>query len=336
MSGIPTVTPDSSRLATATTAGVSPIRVVGLTKRYHSLRGDILAVDAIDLEVRSGEFFGLLGPNGAGKSTTIGMLTTRVAPTAGRAEVAGIDVVADPAAVKAAIGVVPQTNTLDRQLNVFDNLYFHGRYFGMSRRVARERTAELLERFSLADRAKALVQQLSGGMAQRLMFARAIMHRPAVLILDEPTSGIDPQTRVNLWELLTELNDEGQTILLTTHYMEEADRLCNRIAIVDHGHVLALGSPSELKAGLDADTLVTITFADDAAALLPTAEALPGVRRAEAEGRVLRLFARDAEGLLGRVVTLAAGAGASIRDASNEPPTLEAVFLALTGREYRE
>jgi len=336
VSGIPAVARDSTRLATAPTGQVSPIRVAGLTKRYHSLRGDILAVDGIDLEVRPGEFFGLLGPNGAGKSTTIGMLTTRVAPTAGRAEVAGIDVVEDPAAVKAAIGVVPQTNTLDRQLNVFDNLYFHGRYFGMSRRVARARTAELLERFSLADRAKALVQQLSGGMAQRLMFARAIMHRPAVLILDEPTSGIDPQTRVNLWALLTELNEEGQTILLTTHYMEEADRLCNRIAIVDHGHVLALGSPSELKAGLDADTLVTITFANDASPLVVAAEALPGVRRVEAEGRVLRLFARDADGLLGRVVTLAAEAGASIRDASNEPPTLEAVFLTLTGRAYRE
>ena len=180
----------------------------------------------MDLAIRSGEFFGLLGPNGAGKSTTIGMLTTRVLPTAGNAFVAGIDVVRHPARVKNLIGVVHQTNTLDRTLSVAENLEFHGRYFRMSLRESRRRSQELLERFSLADRATAMVFELSGGLAQRLMIARALVHRPHILFLDEPTSGIDPQTRVNLWDILRGLHAEGQTILLTTHYMEEADALC--------------------------------------------------------------------------------------------------------------
>ena len=236
---------------TATAVGTAPIRVRGLRKVYDGPHGPIVAVDGIDLEIASGEFFGLLGPNGAGKSTTIGMLTTRVRPTGGSAEVAGIDVTKSPAAVKQRLGVVPQTNTLDRALSVRDNLVFHGRYFGLSGKESRRRAADLLERFQLTERGDSQVLTLSGGMAQRLMFARALLHEPDVLILDEPTSGIDPQTRINLWEILRDLNAAGQTILLTTHYMEEADALCDRIAIIDNGRVLALGSPAELKAGLE-------------------------------------------------------------------------------------
>ncbi len=320
----------------AAAAGTAPIRVRGLRKVYDGPHGPIVAVDGIDLEITSGEFFGLLGPNGAGKSTTIGMLTTRVRPTGGTAEVAGIDVTKNPAAVKQQIGVVPQTNTLDRALSVRDNLVFHGRYFGLSGRESRRRAGELLERFQLTDRADSQVLTLSGGMAQRLMFARALLHEPDVLILDEPTSGIDPQTRINLWEILQDLHAAGQTILLTTHYMEEADTLCQRIAIIDNGKLLALGSPAELKAGLDAESLVTVTFDLDAAAIKSDVEAIAGVSRVEIEGPVARVFTHDASGIVGQVATTGARHDLALRDATVTPPTLEIVFLTLTGRAYRE
>src|SRR6266511_1406059 len=192
------------------------IRTEALTKVFASKGGpSITAVDHLDLGVRPGEIFGLLGPNGAGKTTTVGMLTTRVVPTAGQAWVGGVDVVADPVATKRMIGVVPQVSTLDRSLNVWENLYYHGRYFGMGPRGARHAADEMLERFRLADRAKADTMELSGGMAQRLMVARAIVHRPQVLFLDEPTAGLDPQSRLALWDVIGELHRAGQTILLT-------------------------------------------------------------------------------------------------------------------------
>ena len=313
-----------------------PIRVEGLRKVFTSAGHDIRAVDGIDLTVAKGEFFGLLGPNGAGKSTTIGMLTTRVIPTEGRAFVAGVDVVADPATAKRHIGVVPQTNTLDRQLTVAENLEFHGRYFGMSRRDAAERSRELLELFKLGDRAGAQVNELSGGMAQRLMVARALVHRPEIVFLDEPTSGIDPQTRLALWEILRELHAAGQTILLTTHYMEEADALCERLAIIDHGKVLALGTPAELKEGLGADTVISLTFAEPPTALLPRIEKLAAVDHVETSDSTVRVYAADAAGLLADIVTLATKQKVRVTDASSQPPTLEAVFLALTGRDLRE
>jgi ABC-2 type transport system ATP-binding protein len=250
--------------------------------------------------------------------------------------VAGIDVTRSPAAVKQRLGVVPQTNTLDRALSVRDNLVFHGRYFGLSGKESRRRAADLLERFQLTDRGDSQVLTLSGGMAQRLMFARALLHEPDVLILDEPTSGIDPQTRINLWEILRELNAAGQTILLTTHYMEEADALCDRIAIIDNGRVLALGSPAELKAGLDAESVVTVTFDVDAASIKSDVEAVAGVARVEVDGPVARVFARDASGIVGEVATIGAAHKLSLRDATVTPPTLEVVFLTLTGRAYRE
>ena len=227
-----------------------------LTKQYSGMDGP--AVDGLNLAVRQGEIFGLLGPNGAGKTTTAGILTTRVVPTSGNAYVAGIDVRAHPALVKQVSGIVSQQNTLDRQLTVWENLYFHGRLFGISAKESRERADELLGRFSLSNWAKASVYALSGGMAQRLMVARAIFHRPAVLFLDEPTAGLDPQSRLALWEMLGELNKTGQTVVLTTHYMEEADTLCDRVAIMDHGKILALDTPTTLKQSTGADTIVTV------------------------------------------------------------------------------
>ncbi len=213
-----------------TPADDAVIETADLTKIYP---GGITAVDGLDLTVFKGEIFGLLGPNGAGKTTSAGMLTTRVLPTRGRAFVGGIDVLADPAATKAIIGVVPQTNTLDRSLSVWENLYFHGRFFGMDAGGAKREATRLLELFRLSERAAAPVMALSGGMAQRLMLARAIMHRPAVLFLDEPTAGLDPQSRIAMWDALAELHHDGQTILLSTHYMEEADEFCSRRS--DHG-----------------------------------------------------------------------------------------------------
>ena len=199
------------------------IRTVELTKVYAGT--DFAAVDRLNLSVHAGEIFGLLGPNGAGKTTTAGMLTTRVIPTSGSAFVGAIDVVAHPALAKQLIGIVSQQNTLDRQLTVWENLYFHGRLFGISAAESRRTADRLLEQFQLSKWGKTSVFALSGGMAQRLMVARAIFHRPAVLFLDEPTAGLDPQGRLALWEILGELNRDGQTILLTTHYMEEADQL---------------------------------------------------------------------------------------------------------------
>jgi ABC-2 type transport system ATP-binding protein len=200
--------------------------------------------------VRRGEIFGLLGPNGAGKTTTAGMLTTRVIPTSGRALVGGIDVVAHPALAKRLIGVVPQSNTLDRSLSVWNNLYFHGRFFGMSAKESRARSDPLLEQFRLSERGKAPVLALSGGMAQRLMVARAVMHNPSILFLDEPTAGLDPQSRIALWEILGELHGDGQTILLTTHYMEEAQQLADRVAVMRRGEIVTVGTPAELTGGV--------------------------------------------------------------------------------------
>jgi daunorubicin resistance ABC transporter ATP-binding subunit len=314
----------------------APIRTERLVKVYGSRDGEVCAVAGLDLEVAPGEFFGLLGPNGAGKSTTIGMLTTMVVPTSGGAFVAGMDARRHPAAVKRRIGVVAQTNTLDRQLTVWENLYYHGRYFGVSRLDARRRTDELLEQFALADRSGALIHELSGGMAQRLMVARALVHKPEILFLDEPTSGIDPQTRINLWRILQELHEQGQTILLTTHYMEEADTLCQRVAIIDHGRLLALDSPARLKQQFGAQTMITLTVNGDASPLERAAESLKDVSRTERDGSTIRVFTDHAGGVLTELFEAARAAGVEVRDAASLPPSLETVFLNLTGREYRE
>jgi daunorubicin resistance ABC transporter ATP-binding subunit len=315
------------------------IRTEELRKTYKSNRGDVEAVRGIDLNVPYGEFFGLLGPNGAGKSTTIGMLTTLVQPTGGRAWVAGHDVTKDTVAVKRRIGVVTQNNTLDMQLTVAENLEFRSRFFGLSARAASRRAAQLIDAFGLGDRRDAMADKLSGGQARRLLIARALVHRPEVLFLDEPTAGLDPQTRVNLWDILHVLHDLGQTILLTTHYMEEAEALCDRIAVVDHGKVLASGTVDELKAGAGADTVITVRYEDPVPPGLADEARLagrPGVSKVEAEGDQVRVFTREPEGVLGELVAAGAASGLHVRDAAQLKPSLETVFLTLTGREYRE
>jgi ABC-2 type transport system ATP-binding protein len=309
------------------------IRTEQLTKVYP---GDIRAVDKLDLEVHTGEIFGLLGPNGAGKTTTVGLLTTRIIPTSGRAWVGGIDVVAAPAVAKQAIGVVPQTNTLDRSLTVRDNLTFHGRYFGMTAHDARAAADDLLKRFLLADRADASVYALSGGMAQRLMVARAILHRPPILFLDEPTAGLDPQSRLALWEILGELHAAGQTVLLTTHYMEEADKLCDRVAIMDHGRILALDTPSGLKASIDAETVVRVVTDGDPDALAARLGEMEGAARAAVVEGAVNLYLTGVTGVIPKVVDAAEAAGYRVTDLSSTEPTLETVFITLTGKDLRE
>jgi ABC-2 type transport system ATP-binding protein len=331
----------TSQPALAVATGVGPgddgevIRTVGLSKVYPGT--DFAAVDKLDLSVHAGEIFGLLGPNGAGKTTTAGMLTTRVVPTSGSAYVGGIDVVAHPALAKQLLGIVSQQNTLDRQLNVWENLYFHGRLFGISAAESRQTADRLLEQFQLAKWAKASVYALSGGMAQRLMMARAIFHRPAVLFLDEPTAGLDPQSRLALWEILGELNREGQTVLLTTHYMEEADELCGRVAIMDRGRILALDTPEALKRSVGADTIVTVKADGDADALAALlSQQLSEVTNTRPVDGGVELHVKGAERLVPRVVAAAEGGNFDVIDLSVSEPSLETVFISLTGKELRE
>jgi ABC-2 type transport system ATP-binding protein len=311
------------------------IRTVDLTKVYRGT--DFRAVDELNLTVGAGEIFGLLGPNGAGKTTTAGILTTRVIPSSGQAFVGGIDVVTQPTLAKQILGIVSQENTLDRQLTVWENLYFHGRLFNMGSRESRREADRLLEQFHLSHFAKASVYALSGGMAQRLMVARAIFHRPAVLFLDEPTAGLDPQGRLALWELLRELNAEGQTILLTTHYMEEADLLCRRVAIMDHGQILALGTPAELKRSVGADTIVTIKTAGDPHHLAAVLEKdIDGVTRVREVDGGLEIGVKDSERIVPRIVNSAEAAGFDVVELSVAEPSLETVFIGLTGKELRD
>jgi ABC-2 type transport system ATP-binding protein len=318
-----------------TTTDNEVIRTENLTKLYPGM--DVAAVDGLNLSVFQGEIFGLLGPNGAGKTTTAGILTTRVVPTSGVAYVAGIDVRKHPALVKQVSGIVSQQNTLDRQLTVFENLYFHGRLFGINAKESRRRADELLERFSLSNWSKASVYALSGGMAQRLMVARAIFHRPSVLFLDEPTAGLDPQSRLALWDMLGELNATGQTVVLTTHYMEEADALCARVAIMDHGKILALDTPANLKKSTGADTIVTVKVSKDGEALASALEReIAGVVSARVVDNVVTMQVEGAERLVPRVVNVAEAAGIEIVDLTVAEPTLETVFINLTGKELRE
>ncbi len=311
------------------------IRCEELTKRYRD--GNILAVDRLDLVVHRGEIFGLLGPNGAGKTTMVGMLTTLVVPTSGKAIVAGIDVVAHPALVKQVIGVVAQTNNLDRALNVWENLYYHGRFFGMSARESREAADKFLVEFRLTERAKAEVIAISGGMAKRLQVARALLHSPSVLFLDEPTAGLDPQSRLALWEILSKLHAQGQTILLTTHYMEEADSMCDRLAIMDHGRILAINTPKGLKESVGADSIVTVSATGNLDALARLLqERIVGVTKSQRVDSAIKLHIKGTTGVLPMVVSIAEQEGFNITDLSVAEPTLETVFIHLTGKELRD
>jgi ABC-2 type transport system ATP-binding protein len=311
------------------------VAIEGLKKVYEG-KQRVVALDGIDLAVKQGEIFGLLGPNGAGKTTTIGICTTRTLPTSGLVRIAGMDVVRRPAQARRHIGVVPQFNTLDRSLTIYENIYFHCRYFGMSHASAKSRSDELLAQFLLTERAKAYPNQLSGGLAQRVQIARAIAHRPTVLFLDEPSAGLDPQSRIAMWEAVGELRKEGITVVLTTHYMEEADELSDRVAVVDHGKMLALDTPQNLKNTFAAQTVIDLKLRNLEGAEQVAAELRQrnGVQSVDATSDGLRVIARNAEGLLPEVIQHCARLG--LRDVSITEPSLETVFIHLTGRDLRE
>src|SRR5436190_13771950 len=298
---------------------------------------EIVALDDLSLEVAPGEIFGLLGPNGAGKSTTVGVLTTRIRPTAGRAWIGEHDVWRERVPVKRLVGVVPQRPNLDLALTAREILVFHGAYFGVPAAERVRRAQELLERFQLTDRADRLVLGFSGGMLQRLSIARALMHDPRVLFLDEPSAGLDPQTRLLLWDLIRADNRRGTTILLTTHNMEEADELCSRVSIVDHGRMIALGTPEELKRSIPGGYVVRLHLAAAPPALLSRFERLPGVTgvRTSGDGAV-DLYADRGGALLPEVARLSNEAAVEIRDVKISEPSLENLFLHHTGRSLRD
>lgn len=292
------------------------------------------ALAGISLDVPAGMIYGLLGPNGAGKTTTIGVCTTRVRATGGSARVAGLEVGRDDVALRRYIGVAAQAITLDRACTIGENLYYHCRYFGQGAAEASRRRDELLERFRIADRRDAMPGQLSGGLAQRAQLARAIAHRPTVLFLDEPTAGLDPQSRLALWDLVGTLTAEGITVVLTTHYMEEADRLCQRVAIVDHGKILAEGTPEALKRDAGGAAIVDVALGGDRDAAKGAAAALAGVHEVQETARGLRLQVEADGGAVPRVV--GALAPFHLTDLKVTEPSLETVFIRLTGRDLRE
>ncbi|MDR7482800.1 MAG: ABC transporter ATP-binding protein [Armatimonadota bacterium] len=309
------------------------VQAEALTKRY----GTLLAVDGITFAVRRGECFGFLGPNGAGKTTTMKMIYCVLPPTAGALHVLGRDVRADARAIKARLGVVAQENTLDSALTVRENLVVFGRYFDLPWAVARRRADELLAFVALADRANDRVETLSGGMRRRLMVARALIADPELLILDEPTTGLDPQARQLTWEKLRELKRRGVTQILTTHYMEEAAALCDRLVIMDRSRIVAEGAPADLiRAHVGREVVELHGLARDG-------EAAPGLDRAlaaaagladahEVAGDLVLFYTADGEALLHRI----RAAGVDVEAATLRRATLEDVFLKLTGRMLRD
>jgi ABC-2 type transport system ATP-binding protein len=297
----------------------------------------IKALDGLSLQIEPGEIFGLLGPNGAGKSTTIGILTTRVRATSGHAWIGDHEVWQEQAIVKRLIGVVPQRPNHDFSLTAREILIFHAAYFGIPPKEGARRANELLEKFKLTDRADQMVRGFSGGLAQRLSIARAMMHDPDVLFLDEPSAGLDPQTRILLWEIIREYNQLGKTVLLTTHNMEEADALCQRLAIVDHGKMIALGTPGELKRSIPGGFLLRLHFAKQTPALIQRLQSLAGVR----EVRPLNstgadVYADRGGSLIPEVASVAVALGAELSDVHISEPSLENLFLHHTGRSLRD
>jgi ABC-2 type transport system ATP-binding protein len=297
----------------------------------------IPALDGLSLEILPGEIFGLLGPNGAGKSTTVGVLTTRVRPTSGQAWIGEHEVWKEQVPVKYLIGVVPQRPNLDFSLTAREILIFHAAYFGIGSKQRNERADSLLEKFKLTERANQMVRGFSGGMMQRLSIARAMMHDPQVLFLDEPSAGLDPQTRILLWEIIREYHQAGRTILLTTHNMEEADALCQRLAIIDHGHVIALDTPAQLKASIPGGFVLRLRFGNQTAELVQRLQSLAGVREVRASDSTgADVYADRGGSLISEIANLASNLGAELSDVHISEPSLENLFLHHTGRSLRD
>lgn len=296
----------------------------------------IRAVDGVSFRVREGEVFGFLGPNGAGKTTTVSMLTAGLAPTSGRAAIDGLDVRTQPNEVKRRIGIVFQEATADQDLSGRENVELTAALYGIARREARRRAGELLEKMQIGDAADRLVKTYSGGMRRRLELAAGIVHAPRILFLDEPTLGLDPQGRAGFWRYIEELRKEqGMTVFVTTHYLDEADQLCDRIAIIDHGKIVATGSPNELKDKLGGD-VVTVRPTSMAKDLTELLRSVPGVRGVSVQDSTYRLKCTNGESTVPAIVQSVAGAGVGIASISLKRPSLDEVFLEFTGREFRE
>lgn len=317
---MPHITPSPTSAPTRT-GGV--VTAKGLTKRY----GDFTAVDGIDFEVAPGESFGFLGPNGAGKSTTMSMIGGVSTRTGGELAVMGLDPDREGPRVRAHLGVVPQQDNLDEEIKVRDNLYVYGRYFGLKRSYLKPKIEELLDFAQLTDKANERVDALSGGMKRRLTIARSLVNDPQILLLDEPTTGLDPQARHILWDRLFRLKEQGTTLLVTTHFMDEAEQLCDRLIVVDHGRIMAEGSPAELIRDYSTREVLEVRFGSDAnAAAAQTLKGL-GERQEILADRIL-IYAGDGEAALAQVLARGLTPVASLVRRSS----LEDVFLHLTGR----
>ena len=312
------------------------IEIRDLRKVYGRPPRAVVALDGVNLTIYRGEVLGLLGPNGAGKTTTIGILTTRIKPTSGSAQVAGIDPVRLPIELKKIIAVVPQHMNLDRSLTAKENLLFHAEYFGVAKAVREERAARLLEWLHLSERADEKIDHLSGGMRQRLMIARALMHEPQIVFLDEATLGLDPPARLLIWEKIRELRAQGLTIILTTHYMEEAEELCTRVAIIDHGRILALNTPDELKRLLPGGEVIELEFRQLPPDILDRLQGVEGLARAERDASRVRLYVGSAGKALPRIMQVLDRQVDDLLHVHLAPATLEDVFIYLTGRGLRE
>lgn len=309
------------------------ITVSDIVKRF----GPVTAVDHVSFEVDEGEFFGFLGPNGAGKTTLIRMLTTLLKPTEGTAIVSGCNVAKEPADVRRQIGVVPQAMTSDLDLTAFENMDIYARFYGLRSGETKERINQLLEMVGISSRAHDLVATYSGGMRRRLEIARVLVHKPRILFLDEPSIGLDPQSRRVVWEFLKQLlSGDSMTIFLTTHYMEEAEMLCNRVAIIDSGKIIAMGSPAELKAQIPGNDIVSITIANMSGSITDTVEKLPFVHKLIAEDNQLRIYVDNGAKNLSALVEGIRMTGGEILSTTIHEQSLEDVFIHHTGKTIRE
>ena len=304
---------------------MSIIETKALTKTY----GRIQAVRGIDLQIEKGEIFGLLGPNGAGKTTTIGMLCTIIRPTSGSASIAGYDIVRNPADVRRKVGIVFQDPTLDTVLTGHENLELHARLYGVSAAVRKKRIAEMLELVDLTDRRNDLTRTYSGGMRRRLELARGLLHRPAALFLDEPTLGLDPQTRERIWDYIKKMAQKEQTtVVLTTHYMEEAERVCDRVGIIDYGQIIALDTPDNLTESMGGD-LVVIRAKEPP---MQKINALPYVKEVKLNNDAIEITMKDAHLHLPELLSIIP----AVECVEIRVPALSDVFIKLTGRDIRE
>ena len=310
------------------------LEVHNLVKKY----GDFTAVKGISFDIKEGEIFSLLGPNGAGKTTTISVLSTLYAPTSGDVSVGGHSVTQDPMAVRRLIGMVPQDLALYDDLTATENLAFWGQMYGLGGKALKQRIAEVLEQIGLTERANQRVKTYSGGMKRRVNIGVGLLHRPRLLFMDEPTVGIDPQSRRAILDSVKELNHQGMTVLYTTHYMEEAAELSDRVGIIDHGELMALGTQAELtqQVGEHESLLLHLGEADNPAPLAAALRGLPGVLRAEVSDHTVTVVTVEAEDMVAPVISKANELKVKIRSVDIQEPNLETVFLSLTGRALRD